>query len=132
MNREWTSAKGPDGLTFGDRLTVLRERAGMDQGDLSERVRGTRRPSTVSAWETGGAVPKADSVTRLAEVLGVTVQYLLTGEDPPQREGPSGDQAAALDLLRRSLAHLASDPIPEMMKRARRIVDDGDEGLPDQ
>lgn len=35
---------------------------------------------TVSAWSTNNRVPRADDLLKIAEYLGVSMEYLLTGE----------------------------------------------------
>lgn len=72
--------KGADGLTFGERVRVLRQRAGMDQGELAFRVQGNRRPGTVSAWENDQSLPDGANMIALRAALDVDGHYLLTGD----------------------------------------------------
>jgi len=39
---------------------------------------------TFSSWKTRNILPRADVALRIAEALGVTVEYLLTGRDQNQ------------------------------------------------
>ena len=72
--------------TFGDRLRSSRQRLRRDgrkftQGDLAKAV-GVER-NTVSRWENGGMLPKDPTViASLADVLGVTADWLIGGDRP--------------------------------------------------
>lgn len=53
----------------------LREAAGLRQYELAERM-GVKQAS-VSAWESGQAMPSAANLLKLADVLDCTVDELL-------------------------------------------------------
>lgn len=55
----------------------LRQRAGLSQEDLAERLHVTRQ--AVSAWETGKNQPDVETLAALAEVLGADVRELIYG-----------------------------------------------------
>lgn len=55
----------------------LRQRAGMTQDALAERLHVTRQ--AVSAWETGKNQPDVETLTALAEALGTDVRELIYG-----------------------------------------------------
>jgi transcriptional regulator with XRE-family HTH domain len=40
---------------------------------------------TFSSWKNRNIIPRADAAYRIAEALGVSVEYLLTGTDTPGR-----------------------------------------------
>lgn len=57
--------------------------------------------STISAWNKKGALPSADSIVPLARELGVSVLYLLTGEESLESELPlSSDEMKLLENYR--------------------------------
>lgn len=55
----------------------LRQRAGLTQDALAERLHVTRQ--AVSAWETGKNQPDAETLAALAEALGADVRELIYG-----------------------------------------------------
>lgn len=55
----------------------LRQRAGLTQDALAERLHVTRQ--AVSAWETGKNQPDVETLTALAEALGADVRELIYG-----------------------------------------------------
>jgi transcriptional regulator with XRE-family HTH domain len=63
--------------TFGTRLRSMRERAGMTQTGLAEKV-GTDK-FHISGWERSDDVPENAMVELLAAALGVSAEELLTG-----------------------------------------------------
>lgn len=60
---------------FGDRLKELRKEHKLTQPDLAEMFGVTY--STVSAWELGKAQPNFETLTKIAQYFGVTIDYLL-------------------------------------------------------
>ena len=62
-------------MTFGEKLQSLRQRAGMSQDQLAERLEVSRQ--AVSRWERDETMPETDKVVALADIFGVTTDYLL-------------------------------------------------------
>lgn len=61
----------------GRNLKRLRQRAGLTQDALGERLHVTRQ--AVSAWETGKNQPDVETLAALAEALGADVRELIYG-----------------------------------------------------
>lgn len=61
-------------MTFGKRLRAVRKELGLTQKELGERI-GVGR-TTISEYESGKIVPRQDGLIKLAEVLGVNVDFL--------------------------------------------------------
>ena len=64
---------------FIEILEGLLKDKSLSQKELAEKI-GLRRPS-ISDWKTNGTFPYADVAIEIAEILGVSVEYLLTGKD---------------------------------------------------
>jgi transcriptional regulator with XRE-family HTH domain len=62
---------------LGARLKALREKRGLTQQQLGERLKAA--PSRISRYESGGAVPEAETLVTLATVLEVSLDELLLG-----------------------------------------------------
>ena len=74
-------------LVFASNLIRLRSKAGMTQAELGAMLNYSDK--SVSKWERGEAIPDAWVLTRLAEIFGVTVDYLLSSHSkwvPPEQE----------------------------------------------
>jgi transcriptional regulator with XRE-family HTH domain len=70
---EW----GDAAATFGDRLALAREHAGMDQAQLARRL-GVKLV-TVQNWEADRAEPRANKLQMVAGLLNVSMIWLMTG-----------------------------------------------------
>ncbi|MDR2931779.1 MAG: helix-turn-helix domain-containing protein [Oscillospiraceae bacterium] len=79
---------------ISNRLVELRKKQGYSQDKVSELLNVTRQ--AVSKWETGQGLPDAGNLVALSELYGVTLDYLLKGEEPdvqppvpaPRKMGP--------------------------------------------
>ena len=63
---------------IGEHIAYYRKKAGMTQEQLSEKMGVTAQ--AVSKWENGLTCPDLDSVARLSEILGVSVEQLVHGD----------------------------------------------------
>lgn len=71
-------------MTFGEKLQRLRQRAGMSQDALAEKLGVSRQ--AVSRWERDETMPETDKVIALAELFGVTTDYLLRPQPEQSRQ----------------------------------------------
>ena len=62
-------------------ITHARIDKGLNQNELAELCGVS--PSSVSQWESGEKRPRRDNLKKLADVLGVSVEYLLGNEKNP-------------------------------------------------
>ena len=72
-------------LVFASNLIRLRSKADLTQAELGAMLNYSDK--SVSKWERGEAIPDAWVLTRLAEICGVTVDFLLSSHDawvPPE------------------------------------------------
>lgn len=67
-----------DKRKFGAFVAQLRKEKGFTQKELSERLLISDK--AISKWETGTTIPDTALLIPLAEILGVTVTELLTGQ----------------------------------------------------
>lgn len=63
---------------MGPRIAALRRQLRMSQADLARQLNIS--PSAVGMYEQGRREPSAELLVELADVLGVTTDYLLTGQ----------------------------------------------------
>ncbi|MAN10768.1 MAG: transcriptional regulator, partial [Roseobacter sp.] len=74
-NEDWYAS---DVATFGDRVAAARENADMTQAALAKRL-GIKQ-STLRGWEDDLSEPRANRLSTLAGVLGVSMMWLINGE----------------------------------------------------
>lgn len=60
---------------IAERIKMLRENAGMTQTAVARKLNVTR--SSVNAWELGISVPSTALLVELAQLFGVSTDYLL-------------------------------------------------------
>lgn len=63
---------------IGDRIKELRKQQNLTQGDLAEKVGMTY--VQIGRYEVRGAKPSSEVLSRLAEALNTTTDYLMNGE----------------------------------------------------
>ena len=69
---------GPETATFGDRLSAAIEKSGMTQKLVAKRL--GIKVATLKSWEQDISEPRANRVSMLAGLLGVSIMWLLHGE----------------------------------------------------
>ena len=73
-------------MTLAEKILALRTARELSQGDLAERLEVSRQ--SVSKWETGQSVPDLDKIIKLADLFGVTTDYLLREKEEPSPVQP--------------------------------------------
>lgn len=66
-------------VKFGEKLKQLREKSGMTQVTLAQYLYVTRQ--TVSRWECGARYPDLLTTKKIAEILKVSIDELVSGEE---------------------------------------------------
>jgi phage repressor protein C with HTH and peptisase S24 domain len=64
---------------IGERIEKAREAARLNQSELARQMGVS--PQAVQKWEAGETVPRGQRIEHLAAVLGVTVTYLMSGDE---------------------------------------------------
>ncbi len=66
-------------VEFGEKIKQLREEKGMTQQTMADRLYVTRQ--AVSRWECGARYPDLLTTKKIAEILGVAIDELVSGEE---------------------------------------------------
>ena len=69
-------------MTIGKRIAALRREKGLKQDDLAQMLEV--RPQAVSKWENDQTCPDIALLPKLAQILGVSVDELLSGKQEMQ------------------------------------------------
>ena len=75
------------GVDFSQRLKTLMKQNGITKFKLSKQL--SVSPSTVANWLNGESSPNIERVRQIADLFGVSTDYLLTGNEsaaPPAKE----------------------------------------------
>ena len=70
-------------MTIGERIAKCRKEKNLSQEYLAEQLEVSRQ--AVSKWETGLSEPDTGNLIRLGQILGVSVEYLASGEEAPPK-----------------------------------------------
>lgn len=89
-------------IKLPEKIQCARRRAGLSQEQLAEQLGISRQ--AVSKWETGEAMPDATKLAPLASALGVSIDWLLSEDEPQFASEPEEDWA---DKLPRHISRLA-------------------------
>ena len=85
---------------LGSKIAGKRKDLGMTQQDLADKLSVTRQ--TVSRWEAGTVMPDIDKISDIAELLGVSCDYLLK-DDLQDEHGAAAPKSGISRLLEESL-----------------------------
>lgn len=66
-------------MEFSERLKDLRKQAGLTQVDVAEKL-GISQPAYAS-WERGAKKPTQENLVKIAQILNVSVDYLVGNSD---------------------------------------------------
>ena len=92
-------AKCPEMIPLGLRLRSLRDEKGWSQGKLGEMLMPSAPTlaGVISSWERANKRPTADTLIKLADIFGVSVDFLLGRTD---RRTNTPDTLDAIDALK--------------------------------
>ena len=98
---------------LGARIAALRRDAGWSQAELAGRLGVSA--SAVGMYEQGRREPSADTLVALADIFGVTTDYLLTGKplERADRQAAASAMDKALESARNVLRSRPSQPFTQ-------------------
>lgn len=88
-----------DTKTMGEIICALRKEKGMTQRDLAEKLNVSDK--AVSKWERNVACPDINTIPKLAEVLGVSVEEIMNAK--PKNETGHRGAGYMVDLILRAV-----------------------------
>ena len=74
-------------MSFSERLKEARTKKGLSQSNLAKKVK--LHYTQIGRYENKGAPPPADILSKLADALDVTTDYLMSGSQDDMAEGIS-------------------------------------------
>ncbi|MFK7874701.1 MAG: multiprotein-bridging factor 1 family protein [Paracoccaceae bacterium] len=104
-----------DVATFGDRLAAAREAAGMTPEIFAKRL-GVKL-TTLSRWEEDLAEPRANRLSMMSGLLGVSMPWLITGVGAGVETSDIDEQNADTRALLSELRQIRAD----MMAKAEHV-----------
>lgn len=83
-------------MKFNERLKMLRLENGLTQKQLATKL-GVGR-TTISEYENGNIVPKQDGLLAIAQILNVSVDYLIGVSNNPVATFPNESKTYEMDV----------------------------------
>ena len=96
-------------MEFSERLKDLRKQAGLTQVDVAEEL-GISQPAYAS-WERGSKKPTQENLVKIAQILNVSVDYLLGNSEEKV------DELDNIELLFRMNSKGLSDEEKKVFKK---------------
>lgn len=101
-------------IEIGNRLKTAREDAGLSRNRVAESVEvGT---TTLQQWETGGREASIETLGKLAELYGVSPQYLIFGDTEAQTHQAKASDIAAISAAQGISVEDAIDTLKAMIQ----------------
>ena len=91
----------------------LRDLKGLKDSDVSKGADVSK--STFSDWKSGRSTPKKDKLIRIANFFGVSVDYLMTGEENSITDDIVGEHIELISLYE-NLTQEQKDHVLNMMR----------------
>lgn len=98
-------------MEFSERLKDLRKQARLTQVDVAEKL-GISQPAYAS-WERGAKKPTQDNLVKIAQILNVSVDYLVGNSD----EENTNKELDDIELLFRMNSNGLTDEEKEIFKK---------------
>ena len=99
--------------TLGEIINFLRKEKNMTQNDLAEKMNVTDK--AVSKWERNLSCPDVNSIPKLAEILGVSVEELLNAQT--KQDDNKIDEIINIALIRVGLAMGVCTVVTSILKQ---------------
>lgn len=109
-------------MDTADRIFDLLDRSGMEQKKFAELIGSTDK--VVSKWRTAGLKSYRKYLPQIAEVLGTSVEFLLTGKEKEPAPAPSsGDELVNAIIMGRDGKAVKRTYTKEQMEALRKVID---------
>lgn len=110
---------------ISQRIKELRSEKDISQRSLSNQLFVS--PQAISKWERDEATPNPEAISRMAEIFGVSADYLLGRTDqreklPAEREELSSKQKEALQFIK----GLSDEQLARFIKLGRAAFEEGE------
>ena len=103
--------------SIGEMISSLRKEKGMTQNDLAEKMNVTDK--AVSKWERNLSCPDVNSIPKLAEILGTTVEELLNAQSKKEDNKINEIVSNSQMMTNKSIKTQVSDTISEKVSNIK-------------
>lgn len=108
-------------MTIGSRIKDARTQRGWSQRELAKRM-GYSNHSTIGKIESGKVDIPQSRIVQFADVLGVTVSYLMNWEENKQRQSTNDELSERKKLFMQKVEGMSDDQL-ERLERILALVE---------
>lgn len=108
-------------MILAEKIMEERKRNGWSQEELADMLSVSRQ--SVSKWESAQATPDLAKVIKLAELFGVSTDYLLKDEIDPEKELPTVSGTETIDV--RTVSMEEANEFLSLKEMASKVVPSG-------
>lgn len=109
-------------MTFSDKIKLARERAGLTQQQLADKVGVSKR--TIASYESTDAQARSSTRRKLASALNVSYDYLSFDDITDPLQGI--DKDPYVEQARSQYGSKAADEVAELLERNAALFAGGD------
>lgn len=109
-------------MTFSDKIKLTREKAGLTQQQLADKIGVSKR--TIASYESCGAIARVSTMHKLADALGVTYDYLSREEITDPQYG--SDKAPYVEEVRGALGNNAAKEVDRLLEQNAALFAGGE------
>lgn len=102
---------------FPERLKEARKAKDLTQKEMASRLCLSQQ--AYAKYEVGTAKPNSDTLTQIAEILGVSVDYLLAVDTKSPADNVSGTRREMIELVDR----LSDEQVSKLLKIANAALE---------
>lgn len=108
---------------FASNLKFLRQKKGMEQIDLANRL-GRKSSSSISEWERGKYTPKAGVLNDIAKIFDVSLSQLMSSDLSNPNPSPQPTPTIDLSNLRERVVLFDGKPLSdEDVEKITKIIE---------
>lgn len=107
-------------MILADKITEEREKSGWSQEELAEQLGVSRQ--AVSKWESAGSVPDLQKIIQMADLFGVSTDYLLKEEMEPEELYIGMDTNSASEKPLRRVSKEEANEFLDVRKKTAPVI----------
>lgn len=105
-------------MIMADKIIQLRKQFGWSQENLADALDVSRQ--SVSKWESGNSIPDLNKILKMAEIFGVTTDYLLKDEIDALETSTTDSDSKVVKLTMEEVNHYVEEKV-----RAAKLTSKG-------
>lgn len=110
-------------MTISERIFDILKEKKITQTQVADAL--NTKQSTIASWKKQGSQPSSTLIVNIAKTLGVSIEYLLTGEEPKQEHYTKEEQR--LTWIYRTTNQIGKQCIMEYASEMQKLHPDQEE-----